>query len=94
LELADDRAKQAGCEQSWSERSGPIFTDWWELPERRPGRRRHVAELPSDLVGDSLWRVGGSKASRLGGVRGSTQGVCAHVGDGCGLPGRFGGSRR
>ena len=47
-----------------------------------------------DLVGDGPWTVGGGKPSRLGGVRGGTEGVRAHVGNGCGLPGCFRGSRR
>jgi hypothetical protein len=53
-----------------------------------------VTELPLDLVGDSVWTVGGGEPGRLGGVRGSTQRVRAHVGNGCGLPGCPGGSRR
>jgi hypothetical protein len=58
LEIADDRAKKARCEQSWSQRSGPSLTDWWELPECSSGRRRHIAELPLDLVGDGPGRSG------------------------------------
>ena len=52
-----------------------------------------MAELPVDLLADSLWAVGGGKPSCLRGVRGGTKGVRAHVRDGGGLPGRSGGSR-
>ena len=76
------------------ERPGSVLTDGWELPECSPAQRRHMAELPLDLLGDSLWTVGGGEPSRLGGVRGSTQRMRAHVGNGCGLPGCLGGSGR
>jgi hypothetical protein len=94
LEIADDRAQQARRKQSWSQRSGPVLTDRWELPECSSGRRRHMTELRSDLVGDSPGAVGGGKPSRRGGVRGGTQGMRAHVRDGCGLSGCLGGRRR
>jgi hypothetical protein len=53
-----------------------------------------MADLPLDLVGDSLWAAGCGKPSRPGGVRGSTEGVRGHVRNGCGLPSCFGGCCR
>src|SRR5947209_7711974 len=94
LQIADDRAKQARREQSWSQRPGPVLTNSWQLPEGGSGRRRNMAELPSDLVADRTRAVGGGEASRFGGVGGGAQGMRAHVRDGRGLPGGFGGRRR
>ena len=55
-----------------------------------PASRGHTAKLPADLLADSLRPVGGGQSSRLGGIRGGTQGVRAHMRDACGLPGRSG----
>jgi hypothetical protein len=94
LEIADDPAQQARRQQSRPERSRPVLTEWWKLLESSSGRRRHMAELPLDLVHDSLRAVGGSERSRLSGVGGSPQGVRAHVSYGCRLPSSFGSSHR
>jgi hypothetical protein len=90
LEIADDCAKPAGGEKAWPKRTGTILTDWWELPESSSGSHGHATELPLDLLADSLWAVGCGKPNRLCGVRGSTESVCAHMGDGGGLSCRSG----
>lgn len=53
-----------------------------------------MGKLPADLLADSLRPVRGGQSSRLGGIRGATQGVRAHVRDACGLSGRSGGGHR
>jgi hypothetical protein len=71
-----------------------ILTHRRQLSQRGSGRRRQTAELPSDLLADSLRTVGGGQSSRLSGVRGGTQRVRAHMRDACGLSGRSGGGHR
>ena len=94
LEITDDRAEQARRKQPRPEGTGRILTDGRQLSQGGSGRRGHTTKLPADLLADSLRPVGGGQASRLGGVRGGTQGVRAHVRDACGLPGRSGGGHR
>jgi hypothetical protein len=53
-----------------------------------------MAKLPADLLVDGARPVRGGESSRLGGISRGPQGVCAHVGDACGLPGRAGGGHR
>lgn len=53
-----------------------------------------MGKLPSDLFGHRVRAVGVRKPSCLGCVRGGTEGMCAHMRDGRGLTGRFGGSHR
>ena len=54
-----------------------------------------MAKLPADLLTDGLRPLGGGQSSRLGGIRGGTQRVRAHMRDACGLPGcSCGGHRR
>jgi hypothetical protein len=53
-----------------------------------------VLELPVDLVVDRLGSIGCRQSGRFRGIRGCPQGVRSHVGDGCGLRGRPGGSHR
>ena len=94
LEITDDRAEKARREQPRPERPGRILTNGRQLSQGGPGRRGHTAKLPADLIADSLRPVRGGKSSRLGGIRGGTKGVRAHVRDACGLPGRSRGSHR
>ena len=94
LEITDDRAEKARCEKPRPEGTRRILTDGRQLSQGRSGRRGHMAKLPADLLADSLRPVGGGKSSRLGGIRGGTQSVRAHVRDACGLPGRSGGGHR
>jgi hypothetical protein len=53
-----------------------------------------VLELPVDLVVDRLGPLGRRQSGSFRGIRGCPQGVRAHVGHGCGLRGRPGGSHR
>ncbi len=69
-----------------------VFPDRWKLLQGSSGRYREVAQLPSDLLAETLLVVGGGKPPRLGGVGGCTQGVRAHMRDGSSLPGCPGGS--
>jgi hypothetical protein len=94
LQLTDDRAKQARREQPRSEGTGRILTDRRQLSQGGSDCRGHTAKLPADLLAGSLRPVGGGQSSCLGGVRGGTQRVCAHMRDACGLPGRSGGGHR
>lgn len=64
-----------------------------EQPQGGFDRRGHVSELPADLLPDSVWPSGVGQPSCLGGIRRGAQGVRAHMGDGCGLSRRAGGSR-
>ena len=94
LEITNDRAEQTGGEKPRPEGTGRILTDGRELTQGGSGFSGHATKLPADLLADCVWRVGGGQSSRLGGVRGGTQGVRAHVGDACGLPSRSGGGHR
>jgi hypothetical protein len=94
LEITDDRAEKARREKPGPEGTGRILTDGRQLSQGGSGRRGHAAKLPADLLADSLRPVGGGQSSRLGGIRGGTQRVRAHVRDACGLPGRSGGGHR
>ncbi len=58
-----------------------------------PGRRGHMTKLPADLLTDSVLLVGSGETSCLGGIRRSTQGVCAHMGNTSGPPRGSGGCR-
>ena len=79
LEIADDRAEETRCEKPGPEGTGRILTDGRQLPQGGSGRRGHTAELPADLLAYSLRPVGGGQSSRLGGIRGGTEGVHAHL---------------
>jgi hypothetical protein len=94
LEITDDPAEKARREKPRPEGTGRVLTDRRQLSQGGSGRRGHVAELPADLLTDSLRPIGGGQSSRLGGIRGSTQSVRAHVRDACGLSGRSGGGHR
>jgi hypothetical protein len=94
LEITDDRAEKAGREKPRPEGTGRILTDRRQLSQGGSGRRGHMAKLPADLLADSFRPVGGGQSSRLGGIRGGTQSVRAHMRDACGLPGRSGGGHR
>ena len=94
LEITDDRAEKARREKARPEGAGRILPDGRQLSEGGSGRRGHTAKLPAELLADSVRLVRGGQSSRLGGVRGGTQSVCAHMRDACGLPGRSGGGHR
>jgi hypothetical protein len=94
LEIMDDRAQNARREQPSPEGTGRVLSDGRQLSQGGSGRRGHMAKLPADLVADGLRVVGGGQSSRLGGIRGGTQGVRSHMRDACGLPGRSGGGHR
>jgi hypothetical protein len=94
LKITDDRAEKARREKPRPERTGRIFTDGRQLSQGGSGRRAHMAKLPADLLADSLRAAGGGQSGRLGGIRGGTQRVGAHVGDACRLAGRSGGGHR
>jgi hypothetical protein len=53
-----------------------------------------VAQLPTDLLSHSDVLVGRGQTGCLGGIRGGTQGVRAHMGNRRRLPGGSGGCRR
>ena len=80
LEIADDRAEKARGEQPRPEGTGRILTDGRQLSQGGSGRRGHTAKLPADLLAASLRPVRGGQSSGLGGIRGGTQGVGAHMG--------------
>jgi hypothetical protein len=44
-----------------------------------------MTKLPTDLLTDSAWLIGGGQTRCRGGISGGAQGVRAHVWDGCGL---------
>ena len=94
LDRTDDRGEDSGREKSWPQRTGGIPAQRGQAPKRGPGFGAHVLELPVDLVVDRVGPVGRRESGRFGGIRGCPQGVRAHVGDGCGLRGRPGGSHR
>jgi hypothetical protein len=94
LEITDDPAEKARGEQPRPEGTRRILTNGRQLSQGSPGRRGHTAQLPADLLADSLRPVRGGQSSRLGGIRGGTQGVRAHMRDARGLPGRSGGGHR
>ena len=50
------------------------------------GRRRHVSKLPADLLTNRVLPVGGGETRCLGGIRGGTQGVRAHMRNSRSLP--------
>jgi hypothetical protein len=52
-----------------------------------------MAQLPADLLADSLRPVTGGQSSRLRRICGGTQGMRPHMGDACGLPCSSGGGR-
>ena len=72
LEIADDRAEKAGREKPGPEGTRRILTNGWQLSEGGSDRRGHMANLPDDLLADSLRPVGGGQSSCLGGVRRGT----------------------
>ena len=94
LEITDDRAEKARREKARPEGAGRILPDGRQLSEGGSGRRGHTAKLPAELLADNVRLVRGGQSSRLGGIRGGTQSVCAHMRDACGLPGRSGGGHR
>jgi hypothetical protein len=94
LKITDDRAEKARRENPRPEGTGRILTDGRQPSQSSSGRRGHTAKLPADLLADSLRPVRGGQSSRLGGIRGGTQSVRAHMRDACGLPGRSGGGHR
>jgi hypothetical protein len=85
LQITDDRAEQARREQPRSEGAGGVLTHGRQFPQGGSDRGRHMAKLPADLVADSLRPVRGGQSCRLSGIRGRTQGVRAHMRNGCGL---------
>ncbi len=94
LEVTDDRAEKTRREKPRPEGTGGILTDGRQLSQGGSGRRGHTTKLPADLLAERLRPVGGDQSSRLGGIRGGTQSVRAHMRDACGLPGRSGGGHR
>ncbi len=94
LEITDDRAEKAGREKPRPEGTGRVLTNRWQLPQGGSGRRGHTAKLPVHLLGDSVRSVRRRQSGRLGGIRGSTEGVRAHVRNACGLAGRSRGGHR
>jgi hypothetical protein len=91
LQITDDRAEQARREKPRPEGAGRVLTDGRQLSQSDSDRRGHLAKLPGDLLADSLRPVGGGQSSRLGGIRGGTQGVRAHMRDACCLTSGSGG---
>lgn len=94
LEIADDRAEKARREKTRPEGTGRILTDGRQLSQGGSGLRGHTVKLPADLLDDRFRPAGSGQSSRLGGIRGGTQSVRAHVRDGGGLPGRSCGGNR
>jgi hypothetical protein len=94
LENPDDPAEKARGKKPRPERPGRVLTDGRKLSQSSSGRRGHPTKLPPDLLADSLRPVRGGQSSRLGGIRGGTQGVRAHMRDACCLPGRAGSGHR
>jgi hypothetical protein len=81
-------------EKARAEGTGRILPDGRQLSQGGSGRRGHTGKLPADLLADNVRPVRGGQSSRLGGIRGGTQSVCAHMRDACGLPGGSGGGHR
>ena len=65
-----------------------------EAAESSPCLQGYAAELPLDLLANSLRTIRGGQPHGLGGVRRGAQGMRTHVRDCCGLTGRSGGSGR
>ena len=80
---------RARREKPRPEGTGRILTDGRQLSQGGSGRRGHMAKLPANLLADSLRPVRGGQSGRVGGIRGGTQGVRAHMRDARGLPGRW-----
>ena len=94
LEITDDRAENARREKARPKGTGRILPDGRQLSQGGSGRRGHTAKLPADLLADSVRPVRGGQSSRLGGIRGGTQGVRAHMRNACRLASRAGGGYR
>jgi hypothetical protein len=79
LNLTDDRAEKASREKPRPEGTGRILTDRRQLSQGGSGRSGHAAKLPANLLPDSIRPVSGGQSSGFGGIRGSTQGMRAHI---------------
>jgi hypothetical protein len=93
LQVTNDRALKTRRQQPWPEGAGGILTEGRKQPQGGLDGRGHLAQLPMDLLSDGDALVGRSQSCCLRGIRGGTQGVRAHVGNGRGLPRGSGGCR-
>lgn len=94
LQVTNDAAELARCEESRPERSRPVLTDRRKGPQRSANLGRHVLELPAHLVLACLGAIRISKSGGSDRIGGGPQRVCAHVADGDGLTGGPRRSRR
>jgi hypothetical protein len=88
LQVVDDRPERPGADKPPPERAGLVLPDGWELPQGCSDRRGHVSKLPANLLTDGVWSIRSGQAGRLGGIRGGSQRVRAHMCHPSGLSGR------
>jgi hypothetical protein len=72
LQIIDDGAELASSEEPGPKRAWRVFTDRREFSQRGANLRRHVVELPADLVFDGFWLVPVRKAGGFDGISGGT----------------------
>jgi hypothetical protein len=87
LQVTNDRAQKTRRQQPRPEGAGGILTEGRKQSQGGPDGRGHVAQLPTDLPRNSDVLVRRGETCCLGGIRGGTQGVRSHVGNGHGLTG-------
>ena len=82
LEIADDRSKLTRGKKARTERTGPVLTNGRKGSQSGSDFRRHLRELPPDLVGGCFRLIRRRQAHRLHVIRSRAECVGAHVGDG------------
>ena len=93
FKVMDDRAEETRREESGPEGAGCILADGRQQPQSGSNRRGHVIKLPADLFPYSICPVRRGETSGLRGICSGTEGMGAHMRDGCGLSGRSSGRR-
>src|SRR3954462_5216126 len=82
LQFTNDGAQKTRRQQPRPEGPGGILTERRKQSQGGPDERRHVAQLPTELLSNSDVLVTRGQTCCLGGIRGGTQGVRSHVGNG------------
>jgi hypothetical protein len=90
LQAADDRAELAPGQQPRAKGTRAVLTDGRKGSQRGASLCGEVIELPAELIIDGLWPIRMPEAGGLGGIRGGTQRVGAHMADADGLTGGSG----
>ncbi len=93
LEVADDHAELAPGQKPRPKGTRRVLTDGRKGSQCDASLCGEVFELPADLVFDGSWPIRIPEAGGLGGIRGGTQRVGAHVADADGLTGGSGSGR-